>query len=143
MDLKSIFLQFQELVKREVPFIQKFYTKTLGQIKFDRQKGRIPAKGSILECVVKCSATYGCHCIRYLKSIVIWISIKYLFVLRVDKQTNECNTFVSAKDDPNSERNKTILDQYVYFTSNGDQDDKGGKNLTTFVNSNALWNQWT
>ena len=54
----------KELIKKEIPLIQKFYTKTFGQIKFDRKKGRTPAKGSIVECVVKCSATRGCHCVR-------------------------------------------------------------------------------
>ena len=39
---------------------------------------------------------------------------------------------MSTKDDPNSERNKTILDQYVYFTSNGNQEDSGGLSLTLF-----------
>ncbi|XP_054166653.1 uncharacterized protein LOC128964120 [Oppia nitens] len=105
------------VVKKEIPIIQKFYTKTLGQIKFDRIKGRTPTKGSSLDCVVKCSATYGCHC------------------LRVNIETNECNIFVSTIDDPNAETNASILEKYIYYTNHGNKEGTGenlaiGKKLT-------------
>ncbi|CAG2164676.1 unnamed protein product [Oppiella nova] len=106
-----------DVIKKETPFIQKFYTKTLGEIRYDKTKGRLPPKGTILNCIVKCSALHGCHCVR------------------VNVETNECNTFLSTVDDPNSERNQSVLEKYVYFTNNGDREGNGvnlaiGKKVT-------------
>ncbi|CAG2117832.1 unnamed protein product, partial [Medioppia subpectinata] len=101
---KSLKNSKNDTIKKEIPFIQKFYTKTLGEIKVDRKKGRLPPKGSILNCIVKCSALHGCHCVR------------------INVETSECNTFVSTVDDPNSERNTSVLEKYVYYTNNGNRE---------------------
>jgi hypothetical protein len=59
--------------KEPLPLSEKFYLKTIGQIRFDKVKGRTPAKGSLLSCVLKCSQTFGCHCLRYCLCAIILI----------------------------------------------------------------------
>jgi hypothetical protein len=63
----------QSKPKESLPLSEKLYAKTIGQIRFDKVKGRTPAKGSLLGCVLKCSQTFGCHCLRYCLCPIILI----------------------------------------------------------------------
>lgn len=43
---------------------EQYYAKTFGEVKFNKYRGQLPAKGSMVECAMQCYSLATCHCIR-------------------------------------------------------------------------------
>lgn len=85
---------FQQNSKSKQTGKDRHFSKSYGEVQFNKYRGQLPAKGAMIQCAFDCLSVSTCHCIGWVCHLNVNFYLFLKIVLsRINIQTSECHFF--------------------------------------------------